>query len=291
MGQKKVKTEVTSGTKIKTKNSQITKAVVLAGGLGTRMYPVTKCIAKEMFPILCKPAMQYIADELVNSGIKEIIVIINPNKGEVKEYFVKNPIENKKIKLRFVMQEKPTGSAIAVQLAQEYIKKGEAFVIVNGDDLMHTDEGTLPVTKQLMDCYDKYHKSVIGGQIIPKSEVVKYGMMTGDKWEGRSLELTDIIEKPAYEDVTSQLVALGRYIATYDIFDRITHIGLFKGEYYVTDAFRSLAKDGQAIGYDFVGKRYDLGKIEGFIFANLDFAMRDEQYSATVKDLLADYYN
>ena len=279
----------------------VKKAVILAGGMGTRFLPITKSMPKEMLPVINKPALQYISEEVELSGIKSLGIVINDDKEAVKRYFRPAPKleaileKNGKtdflkavrdicnIEVEFILQKEALGSADAVACTRDYVGD-DAFALLNGDDVMYSKA---PVTKQLCDCFDKYGKTVIGVQPVPRELIVKYGVINIKGNEGRTYFMDKIIEKPRPEEICSDLASLGRYVITDSIFKVIETLKPAKnGEYQLTDALNILAGRGEAVAYDFEAHRFDLGSKIGYMEANIEYGLRDAEIGETLKQFI-----
>ena len=283
----------------------VTKGVILCGGLGTRFLPITKAVPKEMLPIIDRPVVDYIVDEAVNSGIKEILIIISPNKDCIKEYYQPNPelyqklMESgkydyarvidqipKKAKISFDVQYIPKGSGDALLIAQEFVG-GEPFALMLGDDVMYNDQN--PVIKQLISVYEKYQKTVLGVQRRTPPEIFRYGVIDVlTQLEPDVYDMKGILEKPSSaEDLTSDLATLGRYIITPEIFEILkrTPLGI-NNELQLTDGLNLLAKQSGALAYVFEGRRYDMGNKLGSLEAITEYALRDQELGQAYKEYL-----
>ena len=279
----------------------VKKAVILAGGMGTRFLPITKSVPKEMLPIVNKPALQYISEEVEASGIKALGIVINDDKEAIKRHFLPSPkleaILEKGGKtdflqavrdicglpVEFIVQKEPLGSANAVACVRDFAA-GEAFALLNGDDVMYSD---IPVTKQLCDCFNKYGKTVIGVQPVPRELIVKYGVINYLGNEGKTYFMDKIVEKPKPEEICSDLAALGRYVIADSIFKVIETLKPAKnGEYQLTDALNILAARGEAVAYDFTARRYDLGSKIGYMEANIEYGLRDSEIGETLRQFI-----
>ena len=214
----------------------IKKGVILCGGLGTRFLPITKAVAKEMLPIIDRPVLDYIVDEAVNSGIKEILIIISPNKDSIKEYYKENAQLIKKLTetgkkeyadiinaisqkadISFDVQYVPKGSGDALLIAEKFVNN-EPFALMLGDDVIYNDKD--PVIGQLARVYDRYKKTVLGVQRRQPPEILRYGVIDVlSQKEDTVYEMKGILEKPSLEQLTSDLATLGRYILTPEIFE------------------------------------------------------------------------
>lgn len=281
----------------------IKKAVILAGGRGTRFLPYTKACPKEMFALSNKPVLHYIVEEVVSAGIKDILIIINPEKELIKKYFspdkklykfLKNKGKSEELKIlqdidnlaniTFEIQYEAKGSGDALMLAKKFAN-GEPIAVLNADDVMVTKGDT--VMKQVIDCYNRHNTSVLGVQQVPDDILVKCGAINIVERNGRDIKINCVIEKPALSEAPSNLVTLGRYVISADYFDILSRTPLSKnGELNLTDALNIQAKEQGIYAYEFVGKRYDMGNKYGCFEAMVDFALMDNDISDKVKDYI-----
>lgn len=270
----------------------VKKGVILCGGQGTRFLPATKALPKEMLPVVDTPVLQYIVDEMIDSDISEICIVISPGKEEIVRYFSpKGKLEktlrrkgdekglaalkhiNRGARFFFVVQKQPKGMADALLKARDFIGN-EPFVLSTGDDLVSAD---VPVSKQLVDAFEGGARAVIGGQTVSEDKIHLYGCAAlGDCMfdNPRAHICKTLVEKPAREDAPSRFAALGRYVLTPEIFDKIALIKPDKkGELQVTDALKLLCDEGEVCAYDFEGYRYDMGSKAGAVQATIRFAL------------------
>ena len=274
---------------------KVTKAVIPAAGLGTRVLPATKAQPKEMLVIVDKPSLQYIVEELVESGIKDIIIVTGRNKNSIEDHFDhsyeledtlkknnKNTLLEKvedissMANICYVRQNHPKGLGHAILKAKSFVGN-EPFVIALGDDIVYND---IPVAKQLIDNYTKYGSSIVGCQEVKESDVSKYGIVKPLlSLDEKTVEMEDFIEKPSIEEAPSKLACLGRYLLTPKIFDYLEKTEPGKGgEIQLTDAIVAMMKDGEKVlTYNFEGKRYDIGNKFGLLKANIEFGLRNEE--------------
>lgn len=276
---------------------KITKAVIPVAGLGTRFLPITKGVAKELLPIVDKPALQYIIEECVASGIEEIFLITSSLKPGIKDYFSKNnelekflssKEKTKELKLvqaisnickiHYIIQEEPLGSGHAVNLVKEYIK--EPFAVLYGDDLMMNDK---PVLKQLIETYEKYDCNVLGVKEVEKKLVSRYGII---EFENHSLKIKSVVEKPAIETAPSNMASLGRYILKPEIFLELDNIKMVNKEYQLTDAMTNLMKKQVFYACKFEGNYYDIGNKFGYLKANIEFGLKHNDTKDELKSYL-----
>lgn len=279
---------------------KVRKCVIPVAGMGTRFLPGTKAIPKEMFPIIDKPAIQYIVEEAVNSGIEEILFITSSYKNSVIDHFDKNfeletRLKNsgKEDKLEivkkvsdlatftYIRQGEPLGSGHAIRLAKNFVGD-EPFAVMYGDDVMMYDK---PVLKQLIDIYEEKDCNVIGVQEVPKELTYKYGIIEYDDKDKNKIKR--IVEKPKVEEAPSSDAGLGRYIVKPEIFDELERISRGAGnEYQFTDAMLSLMKKQDFYACKFDGKYFDIGSQFGYLKANIEFALRRDDLKDDMKEYL-----
>lgn len=289
---------------------KIKKAVITAGGLGTRLLPATKAVPKEMFPIVDKPAIQYIAEECAAAGITDILIVTARGKTAIEDHFDRSPeleaklSESGKIALleeikgissaarfTFVRQPFQTGLGGAILCAESFVG-GEPFAVLYGDDVIIGDD---PAIGQLARAYEKYGKSVVGINRVPREDICKYNSMKLEPMgESRLYAVSDMIEKPQRGEEFSDFSILGRCILEPNIFDILRRTPRGKGgELQLTDAMREVAVSDGMIGVDFAGKRFDMGSRLGIIKASLEVGlMHDElkgELTAYLKELLDNF--
>ncbi|MCL6627296.1 MAG: UTP--glucose-1-phosphate uridylyltransferase GalU, partial [Alicyclobacillus shizuokensis] len=271
---------------------KVRKAVIPAAGFGTRMLPATKAVPKEMLPILNKPCIQYIVEEAVYAGIEEILIITGRTKKAIEDHFDRSPelelhLEQSRkstmltevkaisdlVDIHYVRQKTPLGLGHAVLCAKSFVGD-EPFAVLLGDDII---QSSTPVTEQLMNVYDDTQTAVVGVQPVPEHHVSKYGIVDpgkGSTSSGSRIRIHNVIEKPTEADAPSNLAVLGRYILPSTIFEVLEQTPLgHGGELQLTDAIQRLAQDGKVYAYKFEGMRHDIGNLEGWLRANISFAM------------------
>lgn len=277
----------------------VKKAIIPCAGFGTRFLPVTKVLPKELLPIVDTPALSYIVDEAVASGIEEIVIVISPQKEDIRRLFEPNValnarleevddkesylLANKSInaKISFVTQETMNGNANAILLCKKFAN-GEPVAVLFGDDVMYSGSAT-PVTKQLIDAYEKTDGTIVGCQQTPEDVARRCGVMIVDKpVSDKITKIKGIIEKPQGE-IPSKLVSLGRFILSPDIFDAIEKTPETKGEVYLTEAINLLAETKGVYACEFEARRYDIGNKEGYLEATIEYALRDENLKKNFK--------
>lgn len=277
----------------------VKKAIIPCAGFGTRFLPVTKVLPKELLPIVDTPTLSYIVDEAVASGIEEIVIVISPQKEDIRRLFEPNValnarleevddkesylLANKSInaKISFVTQETMNGNANAILLCKKFAN-GEPVAVLFGDDVMYSGSAT-PVTKQLIDAYEKTGGTIVGCQQTPEDVARRCGVMIVDKpVSDKITKIKGIIEKPQGE-IPSKLVSLGRFILSPDIFDAIEKTPETKGEVYLTEAINLLAETKGVYACEFEARRYDIGNKEGYLEATIEYALRDENLKKNFK--------
>lgn len=278
------------------KNLNVEYAVIPCAGLGTRFLPITKGSSKEMLNIIDRPSVDYIVDECVDSGIKNIVFIISEGKDDLIKYYKENKaLEedllkkgkdeyvkmlrkiNSKANYYFVYQKELLGLGHAVLQAKNIIKDNN-FVVCCGDDV-NTYDKVAPIA-QLIEAFKNTNGSIIvGGQKIEGKDISKYGCMDVKEFINKDLVLLkNIIEKPKFEEAPSDLASLGKWVFNSNIFSYLEKTPLGKGgEIQLTDAIALAIKEENVYFKSYEGKRYDCGDKLGYLKAIVDFALsRDE---------------
>lgn len=268
---------------------KIRKAIIPAAGLGTRFLPATKAQPKEMLPIVDKPAIQYIIEEAMQSGIEEILIITGRNKRAIEDHFdraieLEMTLRNQgkydllglveelsEVTIHYVRQKEAKGLGHAVLCAKQFVGD-EPFAVLLGDDII---DANVPCLRQLMDTYDDYPGSILGVQEVPKDRVSSYGIVKAEPVKDNLWRAIDLVEKPALEDAPSRLAVLGRYIIEPEIFYLLEDTPPGRGgEIQLTDALRRLAAFKPVYAYNFEGRRYDVGDKQGYLEATVEFALK-----------------
>lgn len=279
----------------------IKKAVIPAGGWGTRDLPATKAMPKELLPIVDKPAIQYNVEEAVKSGITDICIILSPGKDIVKNHFSTNEKLERHLKnggkkyehilkevqkisrmadITYVVQEEAKGLGHAVSLVRDFVGN-ESFAVLYGDDVI---VGDIPCCKQVCDAYESYGLGTVAIKEVSDDLIVKYSSMKCKNIKDNVYSISDMIEKPKIEDKFSNFSILGRCALPCEIFDILETIPKGQGgEYQLTDAMAVLARDKGMIGIDFLGNRYDMGSKYGILEASIEVGLSHPE----VKDDLA----
>ena len=283
---------------------RVKKAVIPAAGLGTRMLPATKTVPKEMLPIVDKPAIQYIIEEAVASGIEDILIVTNRAKSAMDDYFDYVPELEESLSragklselevvrrtadianIFYVRQKETKGLGHAVWRARKFVGD-EPFAVLLGDDIMMAD---IPVTKQLIDASEKYKSAAVGTQLVTVDAISKYSSLQVSKLEDKVYKVTDMNEKPSPEEAFSMFAILGRYVLTSEIFSLLENTPPgYGGEIQLTDGLRKLCKTSPMVAVDFSGRRYDTGNMSGFLEATIDFALKDPSVGPWLKEFIVE---
>jgi UTP--glucose-1-phosphate uridylyltransferase len=281
---------------------RITKAVIPAAGLGTRFLPATKAQPKEMLPIVNKPAIQYIVEEALESGIDNITLVTGRGKQAIENHFDKsfelehylrkrcqqkllNEVERvaNLTEINYVRQKDPLGLGHAVYCAR-YVVESNAFAVLLADDLIYSKK---PAIKQLIEAYEKYNTIILAVEEVAKDKVHNYGIIKGVKIDNNVFRVDDLIEKPAPAKAPSNLGVIGRYILLPEIINIISVLPKGKnGEIQLTDALREFNRTRPVYAVKLEGKRYDTGDKLGFMKASVEYALRDKEIGSKFKSFL-----
>jgi len=280
----------------------IRKAVIPAGGFGTRFLPATKSQPKEMLNVVDKPLIQYSVEEAVQSGIKNIAVITSRGKATLENHFDRAPeleqflINKGKLELLeevkkisdlaefcFIRQKESLGLGHAILMAENHVGR-EPFAVILPDDIF---DCSVPCIRQLMNAYSELKASVIVLGRVDEEGTKKYGIIKPRQISERIFQIEDMVEKPGPEKAFSDLGILGRYVFTPQIFDAIKRTPPdHGGEIQITDAIKRLLDTQPVYGYLFEGIRYDAGDKLGFIEASVDLALKRREFGSELREFL-----
>ncbi len=282
----------------------IRRAVFPAAGLGTRFLPATKAQPKEMLPIVDKPAIQYVVEEAVQAGVFDILIVTGRGKRTLEDHFdraveLERTLEqagklddledvqriSDMAAIHYIRQKEPRGLGHAVATAEHHVG-GEPFAVLLGDDIVAVTD---PLLERMVEVYERYGRSVIAVQEVPREEINLYGAIKPEWVEDDLARVIDIVEKPKQEDAPSNLAAIGRYVLTPEIFDalRETKPGA-GGEIQLTDAIGLLAREQAVYAFRFEGVRYDIGKKLDYLRATVELAVDREDLGPDMRQFLAD---
>ena len=270
----------------------IKQAIIPLAGLGTRLLPLTSVFAKELLPINGKPGIEYILDECIEAGIKEVIFIISKKKLMIKKYFYNDKFYKEVIKrkkdprilteykkilmykkmIKFVFQEKPLGTGDAVLKTKKLIKD-KYFLMLLPDDLIIKKN----CSKSMIAVHKKYKTSVMASMKVSKNDVTRWGIYdVKRKINNKNFTIKSVVEKPSVKDAPSNNAVIGRYILPNTIFNKLSKLEPGKGgEIHITDAIQSLINNNDKfIGHNFSGKYLDCGTMNGYINSTLEIAKK-----------------
>lgn len=281
---------------------KIRKAVIPAAGLGTRVLPATKAMPKEMLPIVDKPAIQYIVEEAVASGITDILIITSRGKTTVEDHFDRAPeLESVLLSrgkqevydeivsisnlanITYIRQKETKGLGHAILCAKSFVGN-EPFAVLYGDDVIRAD---YPVCRQLCDAYEEFGLGVVGIKEVSREAIKKYSSMKVNPVRDNLFRITDMVEKPDEDHILSLYSILGRCVLPPGIFNILekTPVGA-GGEIQLTDAMKQLAQVNGMIGVDFIGKRYDMGNKLGILQAIVEIGLEHPEVGKEFHDYL-----
>jgi len=296
---------------------QIKKAIVPVAGLGTRFLPLSTILPKELFPLVDKPILQYIVEEAVASGIEEIIFVGREGKEMILDYFSKNNGDLKKIlkerkkdkileelenfekiseKLSFsnyavsqVFQKEPLGDGHAILQAKEEISQ-EASAVLFGDDVV---ESKTPCLSQLISVFQEYEGPVLALYRVPKHKVPSYGVVRVEQIKDRVYKIKEIVEKPSIEEAPSDLVIVGKYILTPEVFEYLSVAKPGpKGEIILAETLEKMIQDGKNVyGCEFEGKWLECGNKTEWILSNFYLTLKDPKFAPELKKFIEDQKN
>ena len=267
----------------------IKQAIIPLAGQGTRLLPLTSVISKELLPINGKPGLEYIMDECIDAGIKEVIFVISKKKSLVKKYFYndsffKKIIQKKKDKrikseylkikkyqkmIKFAYQNTPRGTGDAVLKCKNLIKS-KYFLMLLADDLIIKNN----CSKSMISAHKKFKSSIIASKKVNRKDVSRWGIFNLKKINNKSFLINDVIEKPDIKKAPSNYAVIGRYILPKTIFKILKNQKPGKnGEIHITDAIRTLIKKkNKFMGHVFAGKYLDCGTMKGYINSSIEIS-------------------
>ena len=275
------------------------KGVILAAGYATRFLPASKTIPKEMFPLIDRPAIDFIVQEMVDSGINDILLVSSRRKKVMEDYFdreielssafsqsnefekleVIKPIEANIFTLR---QQHMMGTGNALMLVEPFVDN-EPFVVAYPDDIVL---GKKPLSKQLIETWEKTGNTVLSVQKLPEDQLWRYGVIDPED-SGEIMQVKKMVEKPKHGTAPSRFVSFGRYLYTPELFDALrtsdkSHSS--KSEFTQTEAINHMAAQGHVSAVQFEGTRYDLGDPLGFLTSALQIGLQRSEFKQTLLD-------
>jgi UTP--glucose-1-phosphate uridylyltransferase len=280
----------------------VRKAVIPAAGLGTRFLPATKAQPKEMLPLVDKPTIQYVVEEAVRAGIRDILIVTGRGKRTLEdhfdrsfelEYYLEKGGKHEELKevreisemasITYIRQRDPIGLGAAVATAEHHVG-GEPFVVLLGDDIV-SDR----LLDRMIEAYQQYGRSVIAVQEVRREDISLYGAILPEFVGDDLARVLDVVEKPPPEDAPSNLAVIGRYVLTPEIFDAIRETPPDPGgEVQLTDAIALLARQQAVYAQVFEGERYDIGKRLDYLRATVELAVDRDDVGPEFRAFLAD---
>lgn len=273
-----------------TKQHIVKKAILPVAGFGTRFLPATKAQPKEMLPVVDKPVVQYIVEDLVASGIEDIIFVTGRGKRALEDHFdisyeLEDTLAQKHkhelmasmrgisslARFTYVRQKLPKGNGDALLMASHLVGD-EPVLVVFGDCLY---DSRVPTAKQLLLSYKKYHAPIIGLAEVEENEVSKFGVIDGTVFPDGHVKITRFVEKPKKEDAPSNIVAPGKYVITPEVFRALEKMQKKDGELGLDDAFNFLLGQRKKIyGCMLEGEWLDTGDKLNFIKATIHMGLK-----------------
>lgn len=284
----------------------VKKALILTGGIGTRFLPLSKVVPKEIWPLVDKPIVHYLLEELKESEITKVIFVLAPGRKEILSYFKKAPrlekflkkmkkkealleLNNleefqKKFSISSVIQPKPLGDGDAILKAKTKIKK-EPFALLFCDDIVDAKK---PAILQLLEVFKTCQKPIVGLAKVSKEEATALGMVAVEKIAHRLFKIKKVVEKPPLGKAPSDLAIIGRYILTPEIFDYLKNQKPGAGEEIVlAETLDTLLKDGKIIyGYELEGKWLRCGNKTDWLKSNMYFSLKHSYFKEELRKYL-----
>ena len=271
---------------------RVRQAVIPAAGMGTRFLPATKAVPKAMLPIVDKPTIQYIVEEVAQSGLESVVFVTGEGKSEIENHFNHNIKLEQRLRelgeenllelvreiarlvaFSVVPQRNSLGLGHAILITQELLAR-EPFAVLLGDDIF---TGEVPCLKQLLKAYESCQSSIVAVMEVPPEMVSRYGVVAVESAsgeDGRLYRIQDVVEKPLPEDAPSNLIIAGRYILTPGIFEALAKTSPGAGgEIQLTDGLKYLMEKEPVYAYRFHGARYDAGDKLEYLIATVQFAL------------------
>ena len=269
------------------------KGVILAAGYGTRFLPASKTIPKEMFPLIDTPAIDLIVKEMVDAGIRDILIVTSRRKKPLEDYFDREVelevtftedgvqeklalIEPADVNLFFLRQKRMAGTGDALLMVEPFAA-GSPFVVAYPDDVQIEGRS---LSAQLIELHEKTGCTVLAGQEFPTGDISRFGVMAVKQKNGVDY-VTHMVEKPPKGKEPSRLVGLGRYLYTPDLFDALRESRLEQPksrEFTQTDAINFMAARGRVVVKPIVGRMVDTGTPKGYLQAFIEYGLIRPEY-------------
>lgn len=287
---------------------KIRKAVIPVAGLGTRFLPATKTVPKELLPIVDKPTLLYVIEEIVAAGISEIVLIAGRGKTAIEDFFdtsyeLEDTLEKagrkellagfhatvKNLSVISIRQHVALGLGHAVLCAEPAIGR-EPFAVLLGDEVMVTEPGKPSGINQVAQLYEATGASAVAVMEVPAQEVSKYGIVKVSPRDTKTWNVHEVVEKPDVASAPSRLALPGRYVFDAEIFEDLRQIRPGRaGEIQLTDAMTRLAQRKGMLATTVEGNRFDAGDKLGFLKANVELGLRHPQIGAAFAEYLREF--
>lgn len=281
----------------------ITKAVIPAAGVGTRLLPATKAQPKEMLPILDTPVIQYVVQEAVDAGIENILLVTGRDKRAIEDHFDRNvELESyleqrgdrtaleavrslaQLARIHYVRQPRQAGLGDAIRCARDFVGE-EPFAVLLGDTVM---DAAVPVTRQLIQAYEQQPAPVLAVEHVPAQKIGRYGIVEGPLLSNGSIRVERLIEKPRPGETASTTAIAGRYVLTPEVFDALEMARPGRNdEIQLTDALASMLAQTPMIALPVHGRRYDIGDKLDYLTAILAFALKRDEFAGTIRSFIS----
>lgn len=264
-------------------------AIIPAAGLGTRFLPLTRVVSKELLPILNKPALHYILEELLAAGLTQVVIVTREGKDDLRRYCdVSKDTDDQwcalinHFSITWVYQSAPKGLGHAILSSSQVV--GDAWSLVALPDMIM--DCPLSCSRQLVDAHAATGKALVAAHAEMRHPLSSYGVLDIASSSGQQMKLNRLVEKPSPEDAPSHWAISGRYLLPPAIFSILQNTAPGRlGEIQLTDALNVLVKEGVLEGYAFKGRTLDTGNVAGWLEANIHFAQKDPAYADLIMGL------
>jgi UTP--glucose-1-phosphate uridylyltransferase len=280
----------------------ITKAVIPAAGVGTRLLPATKAQPKEMLPIIDTPAIQYVVQEAVDAGVEDILIVTGRDKRAIEDHFDRNVelelhLERRGdddalravrsvadlARVHYVRQPTQAGLGDAIRCARAFVGD-QPFAVLLGDTLI---DAPVPITRRSIEAYEEHGAPVVAVENVPADKVGRYGIVGATPYGDSLYRVDRLVEEPLPEEAPSTLAVAGRYVLTPNVFGALDTVGPGKNdEIQLTDALASLLERAPIIAFPIEGQRYDIGNKLDYLKTVLAFALKREEFAEPLKAFL-----
>ncbi len=281
----------------------ITKAVIPAAGVGTRLLPATKAQSKAMLPILDVPTIQYVVQEAVDAGIENVLIVSGRDTRTIEDHFNHNveleshleergrlaALESlhrlvRLANIQFVRQPTPVGLGDAIRCVRPFTGN-EPFAVLLGDTVI---DAPVPVTRRLIEAYEEHHVPVLAVEEVPAEKVERYGIVEGSPLGDGVIRVERLIEKPRPGETASSMAIAGRYVLTPEVFTALESTKPGRNdEIHITDALASMLAQTSMVAIPIRGHRYDIGDKLDYLRTILAFALKREEFAEVVRSFMA----